>query len=118
LNALKRDTSGANASEIAKLEKELANDTQTYQDELIDQEIDKLQKQNEEAAKQRDKQIKLLEAQKEIWIASGKATAEAKQILEDSLSAINNGTDLLSTSLGILLAKAANTNEMSDEEKT
>ena len=51
LQALRRDTSGGNAAQIAKLEKELAKETQAYQDSLVDQELNKLSKQNEEAAK-------------------------------------------------------------------
>jgi hypothetical protein len=41
---LRQDTSGANASEIRKLEKELEDEHEDYTDTLIDQEISELEK--------------------------------------------------------------------------
>lgn len=68
---LKQDTSGANKQEILKLEKELKEGQQSYTDKLIDQKISELEKQNEEAATQRQVQIDLLQEEinnsKKIW---------------------------------------------------
>lgn len=117
LAALKRDTSGANAAEIAKLEKDLAKDTQSYQDSLVDQEIDKLAKQNEKAAEQRQQQIDTLQNQLDLWVELGGANKEAQAIVNDSLSQVANGVSATNTSLGQLLSKADGANTMSDQEK-
>jgi hypothetical protein len=45
------DTSGANAVEILKLQKEIEEGQENYTDTLIDQKISELQEQNDEAAK-------------------------------------------------------------------
>ena len=66
---LRRDTSGANQTEILKLEKELEEGRQSYQDKLIDQAIDKLDQENQRAADQREKQIQLMQDQLD-WQAS------------------------------------------------
>lgn len=66
LAMLRADTAGGNAAEIARLEKELADSTRTYERSLEDQLIERLQDQADKASKQRQKQIQLLEDQKEI----------------------------------------------------
>lgn len=60
---LRQDTSGANAMEIKRLEKELDEQHEDYTDTLIDQKISELEKQNELAAEQRQQQIDLLQGQ-------------------------------------------------------
>lgn len=60
---LRQDTSGANALEIKKLEKELQESRQDYTDSLIDQKISELQEQNDRASEERQQQIELLQAQ-------------------------------------------------------
>ena len=62
LAALRADTSGGNAVEIAQLEKEIADAQQSYERTLEDQLIDSLQKQADEASKQRETMIELQEA--------------------------------------------------------
>ena len=68
---LRRDTSGANAQEIRELEKQLKDTTEEYGDSLIDQEIDRLSKDNEKAQEQRQKQIDLAQAQLDFWVKTG-----------------------------------------------
>lgn len=68
---LRRDTSGANAQEIRELEKQLKDTTEEYGDTLIDQEIDRLSKDNEKAQEQRQKQIDLAQAQLDFWVKTG-----------------------------------------------
>ena len=63
LNYLRQDTSGANLLEIKQLEKELGEAQDDYTDALIDQKISEIEKQNEEAAQQRERQIAFAEAQ-------------------------------------------------------
>jgi hypothetical protein len=47
---LQQDTSGANATEILKLQKEIEEGQESYTDKLIDQKINELQRQNDKAA--------------------------------------------------------------------
>lgn len=67
---LRRDTSGANDLEIKQLEEELADMREGYSDTLIDQEIDRLTKQNDEAAEARQKQIDIMQDQLDYWQSS------------------------------------------------
>lgn len=67
---LRRDTSGANDLEIQQLEEELADMREGYSDTLIDQEIDRLAKQNDEAAEARQRQIEIMQAQLDYWQSS------------------------------------------------
>ena len=57
LAALRADTSGGHQVEIAQLEQELAEAQQNYGRTLEDQLLDRLSAQQDEAAKQREKQI-------------------------------------------------------------
>ena len=61
LAALRANTSGGNQVEIAQLEKEIADAQQSYGRTLEDQLLDRLQQQGDEAAKQRERQIELME---------------------------------------------------------
>lgn len=60
---LRRDTSNANLLEIKQLEDELADNRQDYEDSLIDQQLERLSKQNDDAQTAREKQIELMQAQ-------------------------------------------------------
>lgn len=62
LNYLKRDTSGANAVEIKKLEKELADAQENYTNSLVDQKLDSMQSNMDEASEARQRQIDLLQS--------------------------------------------------------
>ena len=82
LALLRADTSGGHAVEIAQLEKEIADAQQGYERTLEDQLLDKLQKQAELAAEQRERVIELEEAilessnnaaQVNAWMANPKA---------------------------------------------
>ena len=58
---LSRDTSGANQVRLKELNKQLEDLTEEYQDTLIDQELQRIQDDNETAQKQRERQIEILE---------------------------------------------------------
>jgi len=60
---LRQDTTGSNAVEIKKLEQDLEKERQNYTDSLIDQSLNDLKEQNDAAAKQREKQIELMQSQ-------------------------------------------------------
>ena len=100
---LRRDTSGANALEIAALEKELAEEKEDYRDTLIDQALTNLQDANAEAAEQREKQIALLEAQLEAYENSDEIWEDVATIFATSMEMILGGTDFQDTPMGQLL---------------
>ncbi|MBR4329815.1 MAG: hypothetical protein IKP71_08165, partial [Candidatus Riflebacteria bacterium] len=83
LAALRADTSGGHQVEIAQLEKEIAEAQQNYQRTLEDQLLEKLQQQGDEAEKQRQRQIELLEAQNEIASELGTNLEQVKIWLSD-----------------------------------
>ena len=86
---LQQDTSGANAMEILKLEEEIREGQQDYTDSLIDQKISELQQQNDEAAKQREQQISIMQAQLDQYIESGEIWNEVYQLMEEGLDEEN-----------------------------
>lgn len=73
---LRADTSGSHASEIAQLESEIADSQQSYQRTLEDQLLDKLQQQGDEAAKQRERQIEIAQAQLEVATSGNSAIVD------------------------------------------
>ena len=83
LAALRADSSGGNAVEIAQLEKEIAEAQKTYGRELEDQQLEKLQQQADEAAKQRERQIELMNAQLEVEKATGTNVAKVNEYLSN-----------------------------------
>ena len=83
---LQQDTSGAYDQEILSLQKEIEEGQEDYTDTLIDQKIEELEKQNDEAAKQREKQIKIAEYQLENDKNRGVIAQQTRQILQDANS--------------------------------
>ena len=82
---LKADTTGANALEIKNLEKELAEQKEDYTDTLIDQKISELQRQNEEAAAQREVQISLAEAQLAEMERNGEINDKVQTLIDEGI---------------------------------
>ena len=68
---LQRDTSGANQVEQMQLQKEIDDARQDYTDTLIDQAIETLSKQNEDAYEQRQEQIEMMQTQLNFAQAEG-----------------------------------------------
>lgn len=60
---LRQDTSNGNLMEIKQLEEELGDDRQNYEDSLIDQQLDRLTQQNDDAQTARERQIDLMQKQ-------------------------------------------------------
>ncbi len=83
LAALQADTSGGHAVEIKQLQKEIADAQQSYSRELEDQRLNELQKQADEAQKQRERQIQLLSAQLDQDKENGNNLALVNQYLAD-----------------------------------
>ena len=82
---LSQDTSGANDLAILELQREIEEGSQDYTDTLIDQKIDELEQQNEEAANQREKQIQILQAQLDQAIFTGAIWDEVYELMDEGL---------------------------------
>ena len=80
---LRQDTSGANRAQILDLQKELEDERRDYTDNLIDQKISELEKQNEDAAAQRQKQIDLLQEQLDYTEKYGLQWKEAQALIKN-----------------------------------
>lgn len=80
---LRQDTSGANRAQILDLQKELEDERRDYTDNLIDQKISELEKQNEDAADQRQKQIDLLQEQLDYTEKYGLQWKEAQTLIKN-----------------------------------
>lgn len=72
LDLLSRDTSGTYATEIKELTKEIADMQEDYTDTLVDQAIQNLQDQYDLAADERERNIELLQNQKDFKEENGK----------------------------------------------
>lgn len=90
LSYLKADSSGANALEILELEEQLASETQSYTDSLVDQQLKILQDTSQQAEEQRERQIALAEAQLEAYKTSNNLETEVKATLDEYLKSYNN----------------------------
>lgn len=82
---LQQDTSGANAMEILRLQDEIAQGQEDYTDTLIDQKISELQEQNDAAAKQREQQITIAQAQLDHYIETGRIWQEVYGLMDEGL---------------------------------
>lgn len=91
---LRRDTSGANATEIMKLEQELADARQNYTDTLIDQGMQKLSDENQKAAEQRQQQIDIMQAQLDWTAESGGFNQKAQELIDAAAKTGLTGSEL------------------------
>ena len=112
---LRRDTTGANESEIRALEKQLEEARQNYADTLIDQSINRLQESNDKAAEQREKQISLLTAQLDYWKETGALWPEVATLLETGLS--EDGALIGGSALEQILRDAEDWKAMSEQQR-
>lgn len=86
---LQRDTSGANALEIQKLQKELEDARESYTDSLVDQAIEKMQNEADLAAEQRARQIETMQEQLEIMKDTGALWQQVYDLMDEA--AAGNG---------------------------
>lgn len=112
---LQQDSSNANQVEIAKLQEELADARQNYTDNLIDQKISELQRQNDEAQEQRQQQIELMQRSLDWDEKSGAFWDLAYQYISEGTSAI--GALIHESELETLLKKAEPWDKLSEEQK-
>ena len=82
---LRQDTTGSNALEIKRLEEEIADQREEYQDALVDQALTNLQEQNEAASEQRQKQIELMQSQLEYNVENGVYNKQVAGLLEKAM---------------------------------
>lgn len=88
---LQQDTSGANATEILNLQKEIEEGQESYTDQLIDQKISELQKQNDQAAEQRERQIALMESQLQHYEESGEVWKDVYDLMNQPNNFLESG---------------------------
>lgn len=100
---LRRDTSNANLLEIKQLEDELANNRQDYEDNLIDQQLERLSKQNDDAQTAREKQIELMQAQLDYSEKNGEFWDKTYELIMEGFS--ETGDYSMSSNLWNLLQK-------------
>ena len=94
---LMRDTSGGNAMEITSLQQEIAQDKEGYTDSLVDQQLQSLQDANAAAAKQRQMQIDIAQAQLDAYASSEIIWQDVQTILTDSLTQAQNSSNFSET---------------------
>lgn len=81
---LQRDTSGANALEIQKLQKDLEDARENYTDNLVDQAIEKMQNEADLAAEQRARQIETMQEQLEIMKDTGALWQQVYDLMDEA----------------------------------
>lgn len=84
---LRQDTSNGNLMEIKQLEEELGDDRQNYEDSLIDQQLDRLTQQNDDAQTARERQIELMQAQLDYSSKNGEFWNQTYELLSTGFSA-------------------------------
>lgn len=81
---LRQDTSGSNALVIKRLEEELKQQKEGYQDSLIDQHLNAIQEQNQTAQEQRERQIELMQSQLDWDIEHNSFYKEAEALIREA----------------------------------
>nr|DAF00313.1 MAG TPA: minor tail protein [Herelleviridae sp.] len=84
---LRQDISNGNLMEIKQLEEELGDDRQNYEDSLIDQQLDRLTQQNDDAQTARERQIELMQAQLDYASKNGEFWNQTYELLSTGFSA-------------------------------
>ena len=115
ISYLQRDTTGANAQKILQLQKQLDEDRENYEDTLVDQALNKLQESTDEAAKQREKQIDIMQAQLDYWEESGALNEEVASLIQGAIG--EDGQLLNDSNLISLLQSQENWSAMSAVEQ-
>lgn len=105
---LRQDTSGMNALEIKQLEEQLKDEEQAYSDSLVDQKLQEMQDQNDEASEQRERQINIMEEQLNYNRESGVFAKQARDLILDARDKLNAGVPIEKTSLYEVITEAEN----------
>ena len=115
-----RANSAGNELEILQLEKELAEEQESYTDSLVDQAIDRLTDANAEAAEQRERQISIMEEQLKAYEESAESWMEAQTLVAAAALEMAGGAKFEDTEFGKKLyaseIKSGNMNPTEVEE--
>lgn len=84
---LSRDTTGGNRAEILKLQKELDDKRRNYEDDLVDQSIERLRDDNDKAAEQRENQIEIMQDQLDYQKENGAFNSEILSLINGAMTA-------------------------------
>lgn len=109
---LQRDTSGMNALEIQKLQQELENERQSYQDSIVDQTLQEMRDEAARAEAQRQAQIDMMQGQLDWWQEVGYPLWERVETLMDT-GVDNTGKIISDSALDQLLTANDNVAAMS-----
>ena len=109
---LQRDTTGGNNLASLELQRELDEQRQDYEDNLIDQAISRLQEDNDLAAQQREHQIEIMQAQLDYQSENGEFNDLVSSLLSSAMGA--DGELLTNSDLVALLKDQENWEAMSD----
>ena len=109
---LQRDTSGMNALEIQKLQQELENERQSYQDSIVDQTLQEMRDEAARAEAQRQAQIDMMQGQLDWWQEVGYPLWEQVETLMNT-GVDNTGKIISDSALDKLLTANDNVAAMS-----
>ena len=115
LAQLQMDTGGGNQTEILQLQKELDDARQDYSDSLVDQQLQRMQDEADEAADQRSRQISLMEEQLDIYQKSEQIWNDIYDLWDTAFT--KNGEFKPGSQLAQLLMDTADYVAASQEEK-
>lgn len=105
---LRQDTSGMNALEIKQLEEQLKEEEEAYGDTLVDQKLQEMQDQNDEASAQRERQITIMEEQLKYNKESGVFAQQARDAIVEARDQILIGVPIDQTSLYTIISEGEN----------
>ena len=112
---MRRDTTGGNALAALELEKQLAEDRESYEDTLVDQAISRLSEDNSAAAEQREHQIEIMQAQLDYAQENGEYWNMVTQLIADATG--DDGQLLTNTRLEQLLQNNESWEAMSETQQ-
>ena len=112
---LRRDTTGGNQVSILAAQKELEESRQQYEDTLIDQAISRLQEDNDDASRQREKQIELMQAHLDYAVQSGEFNDAVYDLISRALG--GDGELLTDSELMRLLQQEESWSAMSETSR-
>ena len=112
---LQRDTTGGNQVDILNAQRGLDESRQAYEDTLVDQAIQRLSQDNQDAALQREKQIELMQAQLDYSVLNGEFNDDVSQLLHEAMGA--DGQLLTDSNLYSLLQQEESWSAMSEVDK-
>ena len=109
----KRQDATSSLTELKSLEQELEDSRRDYIDTLVDQKLNELQEQNDEAAEQRQRQIELMEGQLELAQKQGLLWDEVETLINEGK--LSTGDIDLNSKMAQLLKYLGSYDSLSEE---